>query len=146
MTDKIKPIKPTYKAIHKELGKPAVATSVEEKVEMILDKVEERNYLLGKLWHRNLLILVKIFMKLLTSIPLHESQQIFSFSQNKRNFWNSLNLELELKQLEELKKLKEENESFIVNKDEPDLDEIIKQKKREVLVFTIYSLILINSF
>jgi hypothetical protein len=49
MTDKIKPIKPTYKAVHKELGKPAVAASVEEKVEMILDKVEERNYLLGKL-------------------------------------------------------------------------------------------------
>lgn len=140
MTDKIKPIKPTYKAIHKELGKPAVATSVEEKVEMILDKVEERNYLLGKLWHRILLIF---------SENIHEATNFdstswittdFLISRNKRNFWNSLNLELELKQLEELKKLKEENESFIVSKDEPDLDEIIKQKKREVLAFTIYSL------
>jgi dGTP triphosphohydrolase len=44
-------------------------------------------------------------------------------------------LENEIKYLEKLKKLRGDNEGFIVSKEEPDLDAIIKQKKREVSIF-----------
>lgn len=37
-----------YSSQHKEFGKKPVAASMEEKVEQILDKVELRNFELGK--------------------------------------------------------------------------------------------------
>jgi hypothetical protein len=50
-------------------------------------------------------------------------------------------LEHEINYLEKLKKLRGDNEGFIVSKEEPDLDEIIKQKKREVSLFHYHLLL-----
>lgn len=96
MCDKSKVIQPRYKNQGKELGKSPVAASMEEKIELILDKVEQRNYKLGKQHH-------------------------------------SYISEQEIKYLEKLKEAKDENDAFITSTNDPNLDDLIKQNKREVL-------------
>lgn len=41
-------------------------------------------------------------------------------------------VEKEIEYLEKVKRVMEENEGFIVSNEEPDIDVLIKQKKREV--------------